>query len=152
MAALGDCGQPLTGGDTPLSSDCLFVLRAAVKLDVCDECVCNIDGVGSISASDALSCLLSAVNSESPQGCPACITTTTTSPGSTFRSSTSTSTTSTTTTLPLFCLSDIDCIDRPGQRCNPNNGLCEAPCSDDDDCKDFFECDLGTQLCTEPSD
>jgi hypothetical protein len=62
------CGQPLsTGiGDTPVTSDALAVLRAAVgqSVDSCsgeDFCLCDVDCSGSITTADALRVLRAAV-------------------------------------------------------------------------------------------
>lgn len=56
------CAQPVTSGETPQASDCLFILRAAVGLETCDDpCVCDANGDESIAASDALLCLRKAV-------------------------------------------------------------------------------------------
>ncbi|MFT4572182.1 MAG: hypothetical protein ACI8TX_003564 [Hyphomicrobiaceae bacterium] len=152
-AALNDCGQPLTTGDDgPKSSDCLFVLRAAVDIDECKLCVCDVTGNGSTSASDALRCLTFAVGREGVElNCPICAVTTTTGGPTSSSTSTSTSTTSTTTTLPVSCNSDSFCSGFENHRCNPNNGLCEEPCTNDTDCKDFFECDVPSAFCVPPA-
>jgi hypothetical protein len=70
-AAQGDCGQPVTNGADPTASDCLFILRSAVGSDTCTpECVCNTNGQGVITASDALTCLKKAVGQNVTLVCP----------------------------------------------------------------------------------
>ncbi len=61
LAAVGDCGQPRSTGSQVRSSDALAILRAAVALEDCGICVCDVDGSGAIRASDALSTLKVAV-------------------------------------------------------------------------------------------
>jgi hypothetical protein len=56
LAALGDCGQPVSTGDSPKASDCLHVLRTAVGAAECG-CICDTNGSGGVLASDALLCL-----------------------------------------------------------------------------------------------
>jgi hypothetical protein len=90
VAAVGDCGQPVTNGTKPLTNDCLYTLRSAVGLVDCEPCVCDTDGNGTIAASDAQRCLRAAVGLAVALNCPDCPSTTTTSlPGT---SSTSTTT------------------------------------------------------------
>ena len=60
-AGLGDCGQPVSDGNSPLASDALGVLRAAVSLDACALATCDVDASCSITASDALRTLQSVV-------------------------------------------------------------------------------------------
>jgi len=151
MALVNDCSQPTSSGADPVAGDCLFILRSAVGLVACDVCVCDVNGSGEVFTSDALLCLGLAVKISSAVAmCPACVqtTTTTTAP---ISSTSSSSTLSTTTTLAAMCLSDADCADLPaGHRCNPNNDLCEKPCTVDDDCKGFFECDRPSGFCVDP--
>ncbi len=88
-AVRGDCAQPVSNGDGPVATDCLYILRAAVGLESCSpECICAVRGTVPAVASDALSCLVMAVGGPDTRACP-CTTTTSTS--------TSTSSTSTTT-------------------------------------------------------
>lgn len=61
FAAKGDCGQPSSTGDQVRSSDALAVLKAAVAIEDCGLCVCDVDGSGAIRASDALTTLKAAV-------------------------------------------------------------------------------------------
>lgn len=94
LAAVGDCGQPVSDSVLPKASDALFVLRAAVGSEVCELCICDVDASGDVRASDALRVLKAAVGIEIVLDCgPGCGSTTTTSTTST----TSTSSTSSTT-------------------------------------------------------
>jgi hypothetical protein len=149
-AALGDCGQPLTTGTMPMASDCSAVLRAAVGLRACENCVCDVNSSQSVSALDALLCLKFAVGQNISLDCPSCdnVTTTTREEPPT----TSTSTSSTTTTIPIRCDTNGDCGSLPeGFRCNPNTETCEKPCTKNADCHDFYECNLTTHYCQEPA-
>jgi hypothetical protein len=109
LAANGDCGQPVSTGDTPTATDCLFILRAAVGTSTCDPvCICDLNASGNNpNATDALTCLNVSVGVEGLLNCDCGGTTTTTTtlqPGTTTTTSTTlepgtTTTTSTTTTL-----------------------------------------------------
>jgi uncharacterized protein YkwD len=78
LAAKGDCGQPVSDGESPTASDALYNLRFAVNfVDPCELCVCDTDGSGSITATDALIILKAAVGQDVTFECPACSTTTT---------------------------------------------------------------------------
>jgi hypothetical protein len=81
LADQGDCGQPFSAGAFPLASDALFTLRAGVELVNCPLAVCDVDGNGSISASDALAVLYVAAQISSPDSlnCPPPAVTTTSS-------------------------------------------------------------------------
>jgi hypothetical protein len=59
FAANGDCGQPVSNGDLPVATDCLYILRAAVGTSTCDPvCICDLNGTGgNPNATDALTCL-----------------------------------------------------------------------------------------------
>jgi uncharacterized repeat protein (TIGR01451 family) len=71
LAAQGDCGQPMSTGATPTASDCLFILRTAVGSQVCDPvCICDTNGAGGTSATDALLCLKAAVAEPVTLSCP----------------------------------------------------------------------------------
>jgi len=70
-AGQGDCGQPSSTGDSPTATDALTALRAAVSLAQCLLSVCDVDGTGSITASDALIILKVAVGQSIMLGCPA---------------------------------------------------------------------------------
>jgi hypothetical protein len=79
------CGQPVTTGQTPSASDCLFVLRAAVGLATCDPaCICDVNADGSRTAVDALICLKKAVGQDVTLACACTSVTTTTTPTTTF--------------------------------------------------------------------
>lgn len=150
VAAKGDCAQPLSSGSAPTTTDCSFVLRASVGSVACDLCVCDVNGSGGQTTSDALVCLKRAVGQPVNLDCPPCeeVTTTTVSGAST----TSTSTTSTTTTIPVRCTGNGDCSALPEDfRCNPNTETCEKPCTKNADCKDFYVCNKTTQYCEEPA-
>lgn len=90
QAANGDCGQPVSNGGAPLTSDALFVLKTAVAAKTCDLCVCDVNNSGGISATDALVDLKKAVGQQVDLNCPACV-------------AVSTSTTSTSTTTLAGC-------------------------------------------------
>jgi hypothetical protein len=65
-AAQFDCGQPQSTGDSPLTSDCLAILRAAVGQPIpnCSGeyfCVCDVNGDGRITVDDALDVLRCAI-------------------------------------------------------------------------------------------
>jgi hypothetical protein len=80
-AVQGDCCQPLTNGNGPTASDCLFILKVAVGSEDCEACVCSPDGNANVTASDALLCLKKAVGQSVTLQCESCNTTTTTLPG-----------------------------------------------------------------------
>ena len=78
-AALGDCAQPITTEPTPTSTDCLYILQAAVGLVECTpECICAPTGDLPISATDALLCLSAAIGLPVVLACPCGATTTST--------------------------------------------------------------------------
>ena len=146
LAAQGDCSQPVSSGTTPNTSDCSFVLRAAVGTKTCALCVCDVNSSSSLTTVDALICLKKAVGQSVTIDCVPCGPTTTTP------STTSTSTTSTTTTIPVRCDSNSDCGALPDTfRCNPNTDTCEKPCTKTADCKDFYECNTTTGYCQQPA-
>jgi hypothetical protein len=73
-AGAGACGQPVTVGDRPLSSDALYTLRAAVGLELCPNCLCDADGSGGVRATDALLVLsFAAFDPQASLSCPACV-------------------------------------------------------------------------------
>jgi DNA-binding beta-propeller fold protein YncE len=91
-AGLGDCAQPIGTGTGPVATDCLYILNAAIGLQVCDpECICAPTGVVPPKATDALLCLASATGQQVTFACPCAAQTTTSS--------------TTTTTLPAL----LDC-------------------------------------------
>jgi hypothetical protein len=65
------CAQPVSDGNAPVASDCLFILRTAVGTADCDPgCVCDPNGSDTITASDALVCLKKAVGQSVTLDCP----------------------------------------------------------------------------------
>ena len=65
------CAQPVSSGPTPVSSDCLYILQAAVGLVSCTpECTCAPTGTLPAKATDALLCLNVAVGIDRPINCP----------------------------------------------------------------------------------
>jgi hypothetical protein len=49
------CGNPYANGDDVINTtDALFALRAAVELEECDICICDVNGDGEITATDTL--------------------------------------------------------------------------------------------------
>ncbi len=69
FALLNDCSQPLSVGNAPVASDCLFILKAATgSLSCTTPCVCNTNGLGGITATDSLLCLIEAVG-DAPLAC-----------------------------------------------------------------------------------
>jgi hypothetical protein len=85
-AAIGDCGQPVAAG--PVAVDALEVLRTALGSSDCgghDDCICDVNGSASITASDALTVLRKAVGQNVSLDCP-CGETTTTTTGATTTS------------------------------------------------------------------
>ncbi len=72
-SCLGRCGLPVSAGPDPLASDCLYILRAAVKLESCALCVCDVDSSCAILATDALRCLNKAVHNPVDLFCDECV-------------------------------------------------------------------------------
>lgn len=80
LGAGGECGDPvdppaLRGGALSAlvnATDALFALRAAVGLELCELCVCDLDDSGSVAATDALALLLAAVGQPGNLNCPPC--------------------------------------------------------------------------------
>jgi hypothetical protein len=54
------------------ASDALAVLSAAVGSIACELCVCDVDGSGSIAATDGLATLRAAVGLAIELNCPTC--------------------------------------------------------------------------------
>lgn len=118
-AATGDCSQPVSAGASPVATDCLFILNAAVGLQSCDPaCICAPKGTLPTSATDALVCLNATVGVPVALQCP-CeppTTTTTTVPTTSTTSTTvtttittsTTSTTETSTTTTTIIVGDIE--------------------------------------------
>lgn len=71
------CGDPvaLTAGASTLvtASDALFILNVAIGAGSCLDCVCDVDGSGSVAATDALAVLQRAVGQPVPFACPPCV-------------------------------------------------------------------------------
>ncbi|MFN2375712.1 MAG: hypothetical protein ABR538_04195 [Candidatus Binatia bacterium] len=70
-AAVGDCGTPLSS-TTPKTSDCLYILHAAVGNRSCALCTCDVNNTAETTAADALACLRAAVGQDVPLVCPPC--------------------------------------------------------------------------------
>jgi hypothetical protein len=76
------CGDPVAdasiAGDASSrpalvkATDGLFMLRAAIALETCAACVCDVDGSGAVTATDALIALKIAVGQQIELACPAC--------------------------------------------------------------------------------
>jgi hypothetical protein len=76
------CGDPVpfTAGSTAATldanavtaSDALFILRAAVGLETCQLCVCDVDDNAATSATDALAALRASVGLPVSLTCPTC--------------------------------------------------------------------------------
>lgn len=65
------CAQPATSGPTPVASDCLYILNAAVGSVACAvECVCAPKGSLPTTATDALLCLMATVGTPVELACP----------------------------------------------------------------------------------
>lgn len=70
-AGAGSCAQPLSSGASPVASDCLFILRAAVGSATCTKpCICAPKGTTPPRASDALLCLYKSVGTPTVLDCP----------------------------------------------------------------------------------
>jgi hypothetical protein len=65
----GDAASP--AGIT--TSDALFVLRSAVGAEICQDCVCDVDGSGLTSSTDALVVLRKAVGQSPVLRCACCM-------------------------------------------------------------------------------
>lgn len=64
------CGQPLSTGARPTTSDALFTLRAAVGAASCALWACDADGSGAVTTTDALRVLKTAVGQPTELACP----------------------------------------------------------------------------------
>lgn len=112
-AGLGDCGQPASAGATPVATDALFILGAAVGTQTCDLCVCDVGNDGATTATDALTTLAAAVGQPVVLNCASC------EPVSCFESS-----------VPIcggLCPEGLTCLVDPegGDQCECLNA-CEA--------------------------
>lgn len=57
-ASAQECAQPVSSGQTPVASDCLFILGAGIGAQVCSPaCICAPSGSLPPKATDALLCL-----------------------------------------------------------------------------------------------
>jgi len=81
IANLGDCGQPISAGATPAATDALGILKDAVGASSScqpEPCICDVNGDGNVTASDALQVLKVAVGQPVGLGCDcgagACVT------------------------------------------------------------------------------
>jgi hypothetical protein len=66
------CGQPISSGAKPSAADALEILRTAIGQSDCggfDPCICDVNDSGSVTASDALQTLQSAVGLPVVLGC-----------------------------------------------------------------------------------
>src|SRR5205085_12292365 len=70
FAAQGDCGQPQTTGSKPTAGDALSILHAAVGERSCAACICDVNGSQTVTATDALVTLKSAVGQDIALVCP----------------------------------------------------------------------------------
>ena len=106
----GECGQPVSTGASPNTSDCLDILRAAVGSVTCTpSCICDVNASGSLTTLDALLCLKNAVGQDVTLSCgDSCHVTTTTST-TTTSSSTSSSSSSLTESYD-FC-EEASCVE-----------------------------------------
>jgi len=73
------CGNPMdtaplagAGHDTITASDAMAALRAAVGIQQCSVCVCDVDASGTVTATDALLILRFAVGQPVSLQCPSC--------------------------------------------------------------------------------
>jgi hypothetical protein len=62
----------MTGRTPPVSTDVLLILRAAIGLDACDPCACDVDSNGTVDARDARRTLLDSLGLGSGLVCPGC--------------------------------------------------------------------------------
>ena len=63
------CGVPMSRGFAPVASDALFTLRAAIAVESCPLCECDVDSSGVTTASDALAVLQSSVGLPTELNC-----------------------------------------------------------------------------------
>jgi hypothetical protein len=71
VPAEAKCSQPVSTGSNPMASDCLFIVRSAVRSSTClPECICDVDGAGGVSATDALTYLKKVVGQNVKLACP----------------------------------------------------------------------------------
>jgi hypothetical protein len=81
----GECGDPVDAGMPSLAAasvsldsavfsvaDALYVLKAALGSVECAACICDVDGNGSITATDAVLVLRLSLGVDVPLACPPC--------------------------------------------------------------------------------
>lgn len=163
FAAKGDCAQPLSNGSGPLANDALYILRTAVRLEVCELCICDVDGSGNILAADALLTLRAAVRI--PEAVLNCISCNVCGDGKIGDEELCDDGEDNSDTEPDACREDCtpadcgdDVVDSAEQCeppdegvCNPNCLLCETAtevCNgEDDDCDDSVDEGFGQATC-----
>jgi len=64
------CGAPVSGAMTPVASDSLFTLNAAIGITQCALCECDVDDSGTVSATDALIILNASIGLPVDLRCP----------------------------------------------------------------------------------
>lgn len=70
-ASAAECAQPVSSGASPVASDCLFILGAAVGAQTCSPaCICAPTGTLPPKATDALLCLAGATGQPVTLACP----------------------------------------------------------------------------------
>lgn len=70
--AAGECGQPTSTGAGSTATDSRYALLAAIGARFCDPCICDVDGSGSIAATDSLAILNVSIGIAAPLACPPC--------------------------------------------------------------------------------
>jgi hypothetical protein len=141
-AELGDCGQPLSNGSGPVTTDCLYILNVAIGLQSCSpDCICAPNGVLPTAADDALACLIAATGATSVLDCP-CGASTTLAPPTTTTVPASTSTTTTTLVLGAACPDTLEVT------AFAHTG---PACGGDEDCP-VGSCDLTLARCASSTD
>ena len=65
------CGDVI-GREGVTATDALYVLRVGIGLASCQRCLCDCDGSGAFSASDAQRALLASIGETIVLACPAC--------------------------------------------------------------------------------
>ncbi len=122
------CAAPVSGGPTPLATDCLAVLKAAVGLMQCQpSCVCDPTADDRVTATDALACLRKAVGLPVDLRCPC--------PGTTSTSTTTTvPPTSSTTSTTVSNRCGDGTVNAPQEQCDGSDdsacpGACRADCT-----------------------
>jgi hypothetical protein len=71
LAEQGLCSQPVTNGEKPAATDCLFILKVAVATETCSPgCICAPKGTLPTTSTDALICLQYVVGQPLALACP----------------------------------------------------------------------------------